>query len=383
MVVLLWLEFLLTFSFAVFLLFFKTKNTAKYWYSGFVFSLALGLLASILDPNPTGKVAEVIEPLKLLARFMSALSFRLCPFTLIMAGISVSQIVLQRRLKTTTILLILPVIVSFGSDFTINIKNSFIYRYLDYSPLFWIEAVWVVPYTLIANSLVIYSIFKEKMSKARFQKVLLAIITIFSLYPMYISYLAPVLHGWHNFFIDETIFPLFLIFAFLICASMWGLFGTKITFQEQFFSIYDLMNETTVLNQSLANNMDRIQSEIDSSTKYNLNPEIKKIFDNISNIIDQSSIVIKKIKEKTNIIVTYEETLLQKKRDELLNRFNLTNKEKEIYCYLEKGLTPQEIAERLVVEEKTTRNHIGNIAKKMDTDKDGIVIKIKKLINED
>jgi hypothetical protein len=332
MVVLACLEFILTVSFAVFLIFFKTKNNAKYWYSGFAFSLALGLLASILDPNPTGKVAEVIEPVKIIARLMSALSFRLCPFTLIMAGISVSQIVPQRRLKFTAVLLILPVIVSFISDLTVNIKNSFIYRYLDYSPLFWIEAVWVVPYTLVANSLVIYSIFKEKMSKARFQKVLLAIITIFSLYPMYISYLAPVFHGWHNFFIDETIFPLFLIFTFLICASMWGLFGTKITFQEQFNTIYDLMNETTVLNESLAGNMDKIRSEIDCAMKNDFDPALKKTLNNISNIIDQSLIIVKKIKEKADIIGIYEETLLQKKRDELLSKFSLTNKEKEIQC---------------------------------------------------
>jgi len=377
-----WFEFSVTIGFAIFLIFYKTKNNAKYWYSGFVISLALGLLAACLDPNPSGKTAEIIEPVTLIARLMSALSFRLCPFAIIMAGISVAQIIPQKRLKLIIFLLSLPVIFSFISDLTINFKNSFIYRYLDYSPLFWVEAVWVIPYSLVANSLVVYSVFKEKLPKVRFQKILLAVITLFSLYPCYVSYLAPIINGWHNFFVDETVFPLFLIFTFLLCAILWGLFGTqiKVTFKKQFYSIYDLVSEATVLNQSLAEKTNRIKSEIENLKKGSLDPKVEKALSNILKITDQSLIEIKEIQENTNkTITTYEETLFQKKRDELLIKFGLTNKEKEIYYYLEKNLSPQDIAKKLVVEEKTIRNHISNIAKKMDTDKDGIITKIKDL----
>lgn len=92
------------------------------------------------------------------------------------------------------------------------------------------------------------------------------------------------------------------------------------------------MNETTVLNESLAGNMDKIRSEIDCAMKNDFDPALKKTLNNISNIIDQSSIIVKKIKEKADIIGIYEETLLQKKHDELLSKFSLTNKEKEIQC---------------------------------------------------
>jgi DNA-binding NarL/FixJ family response regulator len=59
--------------------------------------------------------------------------------------------------------------------------------------------------------------------------------------------------------------------------------------------------------------------------------------------------------------------ILANKKNELLDELNLTTKEKEVFCYVECNLSGKEIAAAIGVEEKTIRNYITSINKKLNT----------------
>ena len=58
----------------------------------------------------------------------------------------------------------------------------------------------------------------------------------------------------------------------------------------------------------------------------------------------------------------------------------LTNREKEIFNLLVKNMTTREIAEKLLISEKTVRNHISNTMQKLGVkSRSGAVVELIKL----
>jgi DNA-binding NarL/FixJ family response regulator len=77
-----------------------------------------------------------------------------------------------------------------------------------------------------------------------------------------------------------------------------------------------------------------------------------------------------------------EEYRVEKKRDELLDQFCLTSKEKQVFICMEKNLSNRETAREIGVELKTVKNYITAINKKLDTGghTKRAIEKIKKLL---
>ncbi len=57
---------------------------------------------------------------------------------------------------------------------------------------------------------------------------------------------------------------------------------------------------------------------------------------------------------------------LHKKRDEVTQLSELTDREKEVLYWLAQGLSNMEISDKMVLSEKTIKNHVSHILKKLD-----------------
>lgn len=264
-------------SMAIFLFYFvRSKNPAHYWYSGFIFSVALGLLAKSIDMNPTPHVVNQIKIVELTARFCSALSYRFSPYCLLMAGICISEIISTKYLKRIYFIFLLPVILMFFYDF-IFLKQGFIYVYLDYSPTFWILGLWGVLYGLSANLIIIFGVLKEKNSTKRFQKFLLLIATLPSLFPIYTAYIFP-LYGNHNYSHIVLMFAITAFTLFLFFAIRYGFLGFKINIEKSYLdSTMKLVTSgTSLLNHTIKNEIYKIEFGIlNLSSIFKEHPDLK------------------------------------------------------------------------------------------------------------
>ncbi|WP_242992573.1 helix-turn-helix transcriptional regulator [Clostridium botulinum] len=110
----------------------------------------------------------------------------------------------------------------------------------------------------------------------------------------------------------------------------------------------------------------------------NITSDRKYVLSNISACIskdlneDNFKFIIKCIIEnlmlwegKENIFDDYSNLLDKITFNKVLDKFNLTDTEKEILNLKKSGLTRKEIASRRVVSDETIRNHITNILKKL------------------
>jgi len=78
----------------------------------------------------------------------------------------------------------------------------------------------------------------------------------------------------------------------------------------------------------------------------------------------------------------YESLVLAQKKNEILESFCLTAKEKKVFGYLELGLTRSEIAEKMLISHGTVRNSVTKILKKLSAKNSQAAIrKIQDLLN--
>ncbi|MGE5604376.1 MAG: helix-turn-helix transcriptional regulator [Bacteroidota bacterium] len=88
-----------------------------------------------------------------------------------------------------------------------------------------------------------------------------------------------------------------------------------------------------------------------------------------------------KIQEILNLLLTeYEALTKEKKKNTLLERFCLTQREKEIYNYLELGFSRTQIAKELNLSVATVKNQISSLCKKISAPNTKMAVqKIKEL----
>lgn len=246
----------------------RTKHKENYWYSGFVFSLSLGLLAFSIDPHPVGGYQEAVIGYQLIARFLSALSYRLCPYFIMLAGLAVAGI--TPRPLWLNGLIASPVILGFAGDLLYP-ADGFLHIYLDYSPKFWVLVLWSVIYGLSANGLIVYAAWKEWDAKIKFQKKWIALATLPSLYVGYHTYLVPV-RGSHSFTHITAGFAAFVLLVFIVFACRYGILGLRITIERDARdSMFQAVNTgSAMLDHAIRNKVQLIDMVI-----ANLREEVK------------------------------------------------------------------------------------------------------------
>ncbi len=249
----------------------RSKNQTNYWYGGFILSLGLGLLAEFLDPRPMVHAAEYIRPMELLARFCSALSYRLSPYFFLLVGISVLKFAKPQLKKILYLLLLAPVIGSFIYDL-FYWNKGFVLIYPDYSPDFWALVFWGIAYGITGNFLLFYAFVSEKNREEKSRALIMFLITLPSLYPLYTAFILPLKTvGRHDFTGVTNIFSLTVIVMFLVFAFKYGFLGIKLSVERNYRenSLKSITSGTAILMHSVKNEISKIDYAVETLKKLN------------------------------------------------------------------------------------------------------------------
>jgi signal transduction histidine kinase len=275
----------------------RSKNKTNYWYGGFIFALGLGLLAEFLDPIPNIQIAQYIKPIELLARFCSALSYRFCPYFLLLVGISVLKFTKPQYKKILYWLLLTPAFLSFIYDFLYRDKG-FILVYLDYGPNFWFLALWGMAYGITGNLLLFYSFVTEKNRTEKFRVLMLFMITLPSFYPIYTAFILPLQTiGRHDFRGITNIFSLTVFLMFLVFAFKYGFLGIKLSIEKNYRenSLKLITSGTAILMHCVKNEISKIEYAGATIKKLNSGQPSSEVADIILESTDHLSKMVARI----------------------------------------------------------------------------------------
>lgn len=92
----------------------------------------------------------------------------------------------------------------------------------------------------------------------------------------------------------------------------------------------------------------------------------------------QNQMIVFSLSDESQLI---KRILKEKRKEDLLDNFGLSPREKKVYSFLETGLTRTEIACQMNISENTVRNFISRMLKKLDVKNTKIaILKINDLI---
>lgn len=287
------------------------KNKFNYWYSALIFSISLGLLCEIVRyyivPITINK--EISE---LIARVLSALSYRLSPYFAILAGLEMYY--QNKKKRKINIVLFLPIILGFIFDF-IYPEASFITIFPDYSPFFWTIVVWAVPYGLISYTLMILSFLKEKSQWFKQQKLLTCFLMIPIMFLMTSAYLLPLLIHTHRF-IYNLLSDIMICLLIVMFALKYGILGIRVKFERtRLSSTMKAMNSgTAILNHSIKNEIFKISMCMKNIRNliHKTKVDINDVDENIQTILDATdhlTAMMRRIQDQMKEIILLESTV--------------------------------------------------------------------------
>lgn len=326
----------------LFILFHKQKSKIAFYYAGYITAFSLGLLAITLDPEPQFYIAPFALP-HLLARICSVISYRLSPYFLLNASISVAGIYENDRKKRNIIsfIIFLPVLIGFGID-AINPRQSFIFIYPDYSPNFWwLFSLWGLFYTLLSNILLYYAVITENVPHVKRQKTIIAFLELPTLFIAWIVYIAPVL-GKHDFTNLTATFGVFIFLTIIIAVARTGFIGLKLSFEHDYMdrSIKTLYSGASLINHAVRNELQLIN--VAAETIKAISPESMKYVRIIENASRHLEDLVRRFSEKTKPITLY------------IEEIDITQLIDEILCSMEKMFIQKNISITRKYQENST-----------------------------
>jgi Signal transduction histidine kinase len=305
----------------LFVLFYKQKSRVAFYYAGYITAFSLGLLAITLDPHPELHLAPFAFP-HLLARICSVLSYRMSPYLLLNAAISVAGIYENDNKKRTAIRLLLsiPILTGFCMD-AIRPRQSFIFFYPDYlSNFWWLISSWSLFYVLLSNVLICQAAFTEKIPQAKRQKRIIAYLTLPSLLITWMAYVEPIL-GKHDFTNLTGIFGVFIFLTILVAVVRSGFIGLKISFEHDSMdrSIKALNSGASLINHAIRNELQLINIAAENLKRTNA-PESARYIGIIENASHHLEDLARRFSEKTKPIVLFkEETDINQLLEDIFN----------------------------------------------------------------
>ena len=252
----------------------------------------------------------IIDKLRFVGLLSVSLSHYLSPYALLIYAICFSNIFKENwekeRTKVKLLLLIPPILMYILFPVYPAFKTSY--------PVL---TVWVAPYVLMANFLMIYSYLKTKDRRVKIQKLLTCIIVSpATLTAMNTNYVLPALG-----ILDVYVYNMWAIalqfVVFLFFSIREGAMGVKLTFERQNLdrTMKALTSGTSILNHTIKNEvikismcMDNIKHSISTSVKDN--PVSAEIDENIKIVLDSTSylgVMINKIQSQIKDIDLEEE----------------------------------------------------------------------------
>ena len=289
----------------------KTESTR--WVVAICFFSGLGGFASVLNetviPNFYGN--EYLINILVVAKDISAsLSHYFAPYSLLIYSIVFSEIFKERwvnlRLKVNVFLLIPPVFMYFLYP-----------TFPEFRPSYLILSIWVTPYILIANFLMLYSYFKTKQPRLKQNKLLTCIIiTPGTLMSLFTNYIFGVIKIYTAFHYNEWII-LLQFSAFIYFAVRRGALGVKLSLEKASIdrTMKAITSGTSILNHTIKNEVSKISicaSIIESfvvknSEHFSGNSEISENIKAINDATCYLGMMINKIQNQVRDIVLQEQ----------------------------------------------------------------------------
>jgi len=302
--------FIALWAIAAILIFTDPKTPSTRWGSGTAFFSGFGGLAVVLRDNilPLTNDSNIRESLRVAIGVMFTLSHQVAPYALMMYGITYSGVFrrFSRFLKLSPYIFFIPVAIMY-----------MIYPFIpDYKPPFLVLSVWVVPYVMISNLLLLYAYSKENNMKIKQQKLLSCIIIApTTLFSMMVNYIFRIFHN-DNLW-QYNIFTIALIFTiFVFTGVKYGVMGVQLKFEKQRLdsAMKAMTSGTAILNHTIKNEVTKI-SMCMNNIKYfaadagQNTPEITDMNENIKIVLDSTSyltVMINKIQNQVRDIVLEE-----------------------------------------------------------------------------
>lgn len=253
---------------------------------------------------------NLIKRLELLNALFASLSHYIAPYTLLIYGIVNSNIFKEnwnRRRKMVVYGLFIPSAVMY-----------FLYPVHLLKTSFTLLSIWVTPYVLIANFLLVYSYLKAKETKVKQQRLLTCILvtpgTLMSLMTNYIMRAFDV----NNAYYYNSCIIVLQFAAFIFFAIKQGALGIKLTLEKNSMdrTMRALTSGTAILNHTIKNEVSKISMCMNNIEYSTLNADkrisdIEDVNENIRIVNDSTSylaVMINKIQGQVKDIVLEEDT---------------------------------------------------------------------------
>lgn len=234
--------------------------------------------------------------------FGFTLSYQMAPYALMMYGITYSGLFKRYKkfLRIAFIIFIIPVAIMY-----------IIFPFVpEYKPSYTILSLWVVPYILTANFLLIYSYVLEKNQRIKHQRLLVCILitptTLFSMMTNFIFGIFMISDIWRYNAI--TIAATFVLFV--IASLKYGVMGVKLKFEK--YRINSAMKAMTsgvsIINHTMKNEILKI-SMCAENVKSDENISKREICEDMQNILDSAKhmlTMVGRIQEQTKEIALQE-----------------------------------------------------------------------------
>lgn len=222
---------LILWSIGVILLFSQTKTKFSKWYSAFIFALSLGYPVEMFNMYVYSNPNEDLHSLQIIFNYISAVSFRFCPYLILQSSISYLSGVNIKIKKRLHYLLLIPIIAAFIIDFIFpEYGPQTIYLHL--SEMFWTTSSWAVPYGFIGIFFFIYEFLKEKDGKKKRSKLVIVILNLPLLATIVISYGSTTLEA-HKVMWMKNAWPVIAIgVVFLIFLMTYGIVDLRLRLEK-------------------------------------------------------------------------------------------------------------------------------------------------------
>lgn len=227
---------------------------------------------------------------------MSSFPYYIAPYPFLMLGITYGNIVSAKWKKRLAWILLIPTILMY---LMYPIKPIF-------KTSFQVLCIWVVPYIVFSNILIVRCFLKEKIPIIRRHKLYISIITVpVTMYALVTSYIVPALggDGWRlNFFIS-----IFQFTAFIYILVTHGVMGIKVNFEKNNMDtvMKAITSGNAIVNHSIKNQIHKILMSVDNlnANIKDKNVEVIESIDVISESTKHMLEMIQRIKEKTSDII--------------------------------------------------------------------------------
>lgn len=235
------------------LIFTDGRNRATRWMSIVAFTSGLAGAAELLSAYAaTQTVPQYGEKLYAICAFIFSITHNVCPYTYIVYCVIYSGLFIKYRkfLLYTPYIFVIPVLIMYLIFPTIP----------EFDPSYPILCIWVVPYILFSNAILLIAIFKEKIPKVRIQRALTAIVTVpVTIFTMFANYLMRAF-GVDDLLEYSALSVSITFVVFLIAAYNYGALGVRLKFEKHHIedSIRVAASSASVISHAIKNELIKI-----------------------------------------------------------------------------------------------------------------------------